>query len=92
MAVWDGSVHSFVSRSEIELFFASVLGTYSQEGMAKFVANHVALEQMGNASCRIDCTWTMQRIDGSVMRDWRQTYVFQFTAEDWKIVTSIFHL
>jgi ketosteroid isomerase-like protein len=88
----DGSVHSFANQSEIELFFASVLGTYSQEGMAKFTAADVVFEQMGSASCRLECTWSMNRDDDSVIRDWRQTYVFQLATEDWKIVASIFHL
>ena len=88
----DGSVHSFGDPVEIEAFFASVLDAYAQEGMAKFSAADLVADPMGRASCRLDCTWTMKRPDDSVIREWRQTYILQRSASDWKIVASIFHL
>ena len=88
----DGSVHCFESESETELFFATVLEAYSKEGMAEFAAIDLVLEQMGSAACRLECTWRMKREDNSLIRDWRQSDVFQHTAVNWKIVASVFHV
>ena len=88
----DGSVHTFADRVEIEGFFTSVLEAYAKAGMARFTAANVVSEPMGTASRRLVCTWSMRRADDSVIREWRQTYIFQLAATDWKIIASIFHL
>lgn len=88
----DGSTHGFGQRNEIDNFFMSVLETYANEGMTTFSAAAISVERIGAGSCRFSCTWSMKRNDGSVIRDWQQTYVFQKAIDDWKIIASIFHL
>lgn len=88
----DGSTHGFVQRDEIDNFFTSVLKTYANEGMTTFSASATSVERIGAGSCKFSCAWTMKRNDGSVIRNWRQTYVFHKAAGGWKIIASIFHL
>ena len=88
----DGSTHVFLDQTEIKNFFSAVLAAYSNEGMAKFVVDDVIVDPMGNASSRIVCNWSMRRADQSVIREWRQTYIFQRIASDWKIIASVFHI
>lgn len=88
----DGSMHVFVDQREIEDFFSTVLAVYSREGMAKFAVANMVCDPMGNASVRLVCSWSMRRSDDSVIREWRQSYIFQRTNSEWKIIASIFHL
>jgi ketosteroid isomerase-like protein len=88
----DGSTHVFLDQTEIKNFFSGVVATYSNEGMAKFVVADVVVDPMGKASSRIVCKWSMRRADQSVIREWRQTYIFQRIAADWKIIASVFHI
>jgi ketosteroid isomerase-like protein len=88
----DGSTHGFVQRNEIDGFFTTVLEMYANEGMTTFSAAAISVEHIGFSSCRFTCTWSMKRKDGSVIRDWQQTYVFQKSDDGWKIIASIFHL
>lgn len=88
----DGSLHNFSEQREIESFFRSVLDAYTNEGMATFAAKEVSVDPIGSASCRFSCTWSMQRDNGRLIRDWRQTYIFQSLGSDWKIIASIFHI
>ena len=88
----DGSTHFFLDATEIRDFFSTVLAAYSNEDMAKFAVADVVSDPIGDASSRMVCTWSMRRTDDSVIREWRQTYIFQRTASDWKIIASIFHL
>lgn len=88
----DGSIHSFSNPHEIETFFVSVVEAYKKEGMALFAASDVQCKPKGAMSASLDCTWTMKRIDGSMIRSWQQTYMIQRISSDWKIIASIFHL
>jgi ketosteroid isomerase-like protein len=88
----DGSMHSFSTHKEIEAFFTSVLETYAEEGMTTFCAAAVTADPIGSMSSRFTCAWSMKRKDGSIIRNWSQTYIFQKFDADWKIIASIFHL
>ena len=88
----DGSVHTFSYVVDIKSFFAKVLDAYAQEGMAKFTVANVECDAMGNAAVCLVCSWSMRRSDDSVIREWRQSYIFQRSASDWKIIASVFHL
>ena len=87
----DGSVHVFSERPEIDVFFAEVLEEYSREGMVSFTAADVVIVAVGGNSYRLECTWFMKRSDGSVIKNWEQTYIFLRTELEWKIAVSIIH-
>ena len=47
---------------------------------------------LGSACVSFSCTWVMQREDGSTIRRWSQTYVFEETGGSWKIISATFHM
>lgn len=86
-----GEVNVFTSASDLERFFAQVLDFYVNDGMATFVALDPNISELGKAAVRFTCRWEMKRHDGSLIREWSQSYLFQRNADRWRIITSVFH-
>lgn len=87
----DGEAHAFTSGCDLEEFFAQVLDHYDKDGMATFVAQDCEISGLGKAAARLTCHWHMRRRDGSPIREWSQTYLFQCSEDGWRIVASVFH-
>jgi hypothetical protein len=88
----DGSIHCFQSRDEIARFFQGVADTYRGEGAVSGTLHDVVAVPIGERSALATVTWRNLRPDGSVTREWRQSYNVVLFAEGWRILATTFHL
>ena len=88
----DGSIHSFQSREEIARFFQGVADTYQGEGATSGTMHDLDVVPIGERSALATVTWKNRRPDGSVARQWRQSYNLVRFAEGWRILAATFHL
>jgi len=88
----DGSIHSFQSREEIARFFQGVADTYRGEGGKSGTMHDLEVVPIGERSALATVTWKNLRADGSVARQWRQSYNVVRFAEGWRILAATFHL
>jgi hypothetical protein len=88
----DGSIHCFQSREEIVQFFQGVANTYKSEGTKGATINDLVAEPIGGRSALATLTWKNLRADGSIARQWRQSYNVVRFAEGWRILAATFHL
>jgi hypothetical protein len=87
----DGSIHSFQSRDEIARFFQGVADTYKGEGTASATATDLVAVPLGERSALATVKWSNLRADGSLARQWRQSYNVVRFAEGWHILAETFH-
>jgi hypothetical protein len=88
----DGSIHCFQSRQELARFFQGVANTYQSEGVTAGTMHDPEVVLIGERSALATVTWKNLRADGSVARQWRQSYNVVRFAEGWRILVSTFHL
>ena len=88
----DGSIHSFQSREEIARFFQGVVDGYRAEGATGGTPHDIVAVAIGERSALATVTWKNLRPDGSVTRQWRQSYNLVRFAEGWRILATTFHL
>jgi len=88
----DGSIHCFQSRDEIARFFPGVADTYQGEGATSGTMHDFEVVPIGERSALATVTWKNLRPDGSVARQWRQSYNVVRFAEGWRILATTFHL
>jgi hypothetical protein len=88
----DGSIHCFQSREEIVRFFQGVADTYKGEGTKGATIHDLVAEPIGERSALATLTWKNLRLDGSVARQWRQSYNVVRFADGWRILAATFQL
>jgi hypothetical protein len=88
----DGSIHCLQSREELARFFQGVLDTYKRDGRQSTTMHDLKVVPIGDRSALATMTWKMLRDDGSIIRQWRQSYNVVRLAEGWRILVSTFHL
>jgi ketosteroid isomerase-like protein len=88
----DGSIHSFQSRDEIARFFQGVADIYQAEGGKGGTMHDLEVVPIGERSALATVTWKNLRADGSVVRQWRQSYNVVRFREGWRILAATFHL
>jgi hypothetical protein len=88
----DGSIHCFQSQDEIARFFQGVVDTYRRDGAVSGTPQDVVAVSIGERSALATVTWKNLRPDGSVARQWRQSYNVVRFAEGWRILATTFHL
>jgi hypothetical protein len=89
----DGSVHCFQSRKELEDFFHGVGAGYDTEGdLGPGRYHSLTTQPIGARSLLATLTWQMVRKDGSVVREWRQSYNLVCTDGRWLILVATLHL
>ena len=88
----DGSIHCFQSRDEIARFFQGVADTYRREGAASGTLHDVVAVPIGERSALGTVAWKNLRPDGSVTRQWRQSYNLVRFPDGWRILATTFHL
>ena len=88
----DGSVHVLQSRAELALFFQGVADTYHRDGYRNGRFSGLEVAPIGERSALITLDWEMLREDGSLIRQWRQSYNLVRVGAEWQILASIFHL
>ena len=88
----DGSIHCFQTRDEIVKFFQGVTDTYKGEGTTTATINDLTAVPLGERCICVTLTWKNLRDDGSVAREWRQTYNIVRMPEGLRMLAAIFHL
>jgi hypothetical protein len=88
----DGSIHGYQSREEIVRFFQGVADTYKGEGAKGGTMHDLVAVPIGERSALVTLTWKNIRPDGSVARQWRQSYNVVRFAEGWRILAATIHL
>ena len=88
----DGSIHCLQSQNELAQFFQGVLDTYRSQGFAGGTIHDLMVVPIGERSALATIKWKILRADGSLIREWRQSYNVVRLAEGWRILVSTFHL
>jgi ketosteroid isomerase-like protein len=88
----DGSIHCLQSREELARFFQGVADTYYKDGYRGGRFKNLEVVPIGGRSALASLHWEMQRGDGSVIREWRQSYNVVRIGDVWQILVSTFHV
>ena len=88
----DGSIHCLQSREELARFFQGVADTYYKDGYRSGTFKNLQVVPMGGKSALATMDWGLRRADGSIMREWRQSYNVVRVAGGWQILVSTFHV
>jgi ketosteroid isomerase-like protein len=88
----DASVHCFQSRPEIEKFFQGVADTYYEEGLRRSEIKNLEVVPIGGRSLLASMDWVFYRGDGTLLKQWRQSYNLVRVDGRWKILLSTFHV
>jgi hypothetical protein len=88
----DGSTHCFQSREELASFFQPVAEGYNREGHAGGGFRNLVVQPIGGRSALATLDWQMMRPDGSLLRQWRQSYNLLRTDGRWQILVATFHV
>ena len=88
----DASIHYFQSRPEIEKFFQGVADTYYEEGLRKSEIKNLEVIPIGGRSLLASMDWVFYRGDGTLLKQWRQSYNLVRIDDRWKILLSTFHV
>jgi hypothetical protein len=88
----DGSIHCLQSRDELARFFQGVADTYYKDGYRGGRFKNLEVVPIGGRSALASLDWEMQRGDGSVIREWRQSYNVVRIGNVWQILVSTFHV
>ena len=88
----DGSAQCFQSRGELQQFFQGVADGYHQEANLGPGRYHgLTIQPIGARSVLVTLEWEMVRTDGSIVREWRQSYNLVRVDGRWQIFVSTFH-
>jgi len=88
----DGSIHCLRSHEELARFFQGVAETYRREDLRSSTMHDTEVVPIGQRSALTTMTWKALRADGSLARQWRQSYNLVRLTEGWRILVSTFHL
>jgi hypothetical protein len=88
----DASIHCFQSRSETERFFQGVADTYYEEGLRRSETKNLEVVPIGGRSLLATMDWVFYRGDGTLLKQWRQSYNLVRVDGRWQILLSTFHV
>jgi ketosteroid isomerase-like protein len=88
----DGSIHCLQSREELARFFQGVADTYHRDGYRSGSFKNLQVTPIGARSALATLDWELRRMDGSIIRQWRQSYNVVRVAGGWRILVSTFHV
>ena len=88
----EASIHWLQSRPEIEKFFQGVSDTYYEEGLRESEIKNIEVVPIGGRSLLATMDWVFYRGDGTLLKQWRQSYNLVRIDSRWKIVLSTFHV
>lgn len=88
----DGSIHYLQSRAEVEGFFQTAVESYHRDGCRGIRFKDLDVVPMGDRSVLGTVTWELLREDGSVLRQWRQSYNLVRVDAGWQILASTYHV
>jgi hypothetical protein len=87
----DGSVHHLQSHEEAQQFFKTVAAVWRDEGHGRFSTANFEVMPLGKFSSLVTFDWEMLRQDGSLVKEWRQSYQLIAVRQDWTVLVSTFH-
>ena len=73
-------------------FFQSAADTYYKMGWERWAFADFSAQKLGAQSALATMRWQASRSDGTLMREWQQSYNLVRFGEAWKIVLSVFHV
>lgn len=88
----DASIHSFQTPAETARFFQGVTDTYYEEGLRRSEFQNLQVIRIGGRSLLASMDWIFYRGDGTLLKQWRQSYNLVRVDGRWKIVMSTFHI
>ena len=88
----DGSIQCLQSRAEVEGFFQAAVDSYRRDGCRGIRFKDLDVVPMGSRSVLGTVTWELLREDGSVLRQWRQSYNLVRVEASWQILASTYHV
>jgi len=88
----DGTFVCFNANDEIARFFQTVADTYHRQGWVRIAFRELAAEALGSRSIFATMTWQAFKADGSLAKEWRQSYNLCRFGETWAIVLATFHV
>ena len=88
----DGSIHCLQSREDLARFFQGVADTYYRDGYRSGSFANLQVVVIGSRSALATMDWELRRADGSVIREWRQSYNVVRVPDGWQILVSTFHV
>ena len=88
----DASIHCLQSREELARFFQGVADTYYKDGYRGGTFKNLQVVPIGEQSALATLDWEMRRGDGSLIREWRQSYNVVRVGNGWQILVSTFHV
>jgi ketosteroid isomerase-like protein len=88
----DASIHCLQSREELARFFQGVADTYYKDGYRGGGFRNLQVVPIGERSALATMDWEQRRGDGSLIREWRQSYNFVRVGNEWRILVSTFHV
>ncbi len=88
----DASIHCLQSREELARFFQGVADTYFRDGYRSGSFKNLQVVPIGERSALATMDWELRRGDGSLIREWRQSYNVVRVGNGWQILVSTFHV
>jgi hypothetical protein len=88
----DASIHCLQSRDELARFFQGVADSYYKDGYRGGSFENLQVVPIGERSALATMDWVMRRGDGSLIREWRQSYNLVRVGNGWQILVSTFHV
>ena len=88
----DGSTHCFQSREQLRAFFQEVSDRYAREGASSAVFYDLTVQSLGGRSLLATLQWQNRRPDGSVTRQWWQSYNIVRNGDRWEMFAATFHI
>jgi hypothetical protein len=88
----DGSIQCLQSRAEVEGFFQTAVDSYHRDGCRGIRFKDLDVVPMGSRSVLGTVTWELLREEGSVLRQWRQSYNLVRVEAGWQILASTYHV
>jgi hypothetical protein len=72
--------------------FQSVADTYARDGYRSGSFKNLQVVPIGGRSALATMDWELRRGDGSIIREWRQSYNVVRVDSGWQILVSTFHV
>jgi ketosteroid isomerase-like protein len=88
----DRPTHCFQSRDEVATFFQAVTDSYAREGNEGGRFCNLVVQSIGGRSALVTLEWQLMRLDGSVVREWRQSYNVIRPDDRWQIFVSTIYV
>ena len=88
----DGTLVCFSTVDEVTEFFQSAADAYYRQGWERIAFQGLSTELLGSRSAFATMTWQAWKADGTLAKEWRQSYNLCRLGGTWQIVLSTFHV